>query len=82
MKLNVKDVPAFMDAVKRCQGDVVLTDWTVDSNGEPNFRLNLKSEISLHLGITKLLSEKGDWFELHVSRREDEAILMPFIKAK
>ena len=79
MKLNVKDVEKFMEVVHSCEGPVWLTDWRVDDEGEYNLRLNLKSEISLYLGVAKLLGTMGDWFEIHVSSHNDEAKLMEFM---
>lgn len=79
MKLNVNNVDKFMEVIKACQGPVYLTDWRVDKNDEPNLKLNLKSELSMYLGITKLLSEHGDWFEIYANRREDEAKIMQFM---
>ena len=37
------------------------------------------SMISLHLGIVNLLTEHGDWFEIHAVNKEDEAKIMEFI---
>ena len=79
MHLNVKDAEKFMDVVRSCNGPVWLTDWKVDENGDYNFYLNLKSEISLYMGVAKLLGTMGDWWELHVSNREDEARLIEFM---
>lgn len=79
MKLNVNNVDKFMEVIKACQGPVYLTDWRVDENDEPNLKLNLKSELSMFLGITKLLSEHGDWFEIYANRREDEGKIMQFM---
>ena len=82
MKLNVKDVEKFMEVVHSCEGPVWLTDWRVDENGDYNFYLNLKSEISLYLGVAKLLGTQGSWFELHAQKREDEARLIEFMKTQ
>ena len=61
-----------------------LTDWRVDEQGEPNIKINLKSSLSLYLGIADLISLNGDWFEVHCYDREDENLLMEFFinKAK
>lgn len=82
MKLNVKDVEKFMEVVRSCEGPVWLTDWRVDESGDYNFYLNLKSEISLYLGVAKLLGTQGSWFELHAQKREDEARLIEFMKTQ
>lgn len=79
MKLNVNNVDKFMEVVQSCEGTVYLTDWRVDENDEPNLKLNLKSTISMYLGIANLLREHGDWFEIYANRREDEAKIMQFM---
>lgn len=79
MKLNVNNVDKFMEVVQSCEGTVYLTDWRVDENDEPNLKLNLKSTISMYLGIANLLGEHGDWFEIYANRREDEAKIMQFM---
>lgn len=56
-----------------------LTDWQVDEYEEPNFKLNLKSKISMFIGIAKLLGEYGDWFEIRATNKQDEAKIMKFI---
>lgn len=79
MKLKKTDANKFMEVVESCRGPVYLTDWGVNNDGEPNLKLNLKSTISLHLGIVNLLTEHGDWFEIHAVNKEDEAKIMEFI---
>lgn len=79
MHLNIQDVDHFMDVIHSCKGPVYLTDWRVDKNDEPNIKLNLKSQLSLMLGVKNLLSNHGDWFEIWTSNREDEAKMMEFI---
>ena len=81
MRLNtIEDAEKFMEVIKSCKGPVYLTDWETDENGEYNFKLNLKSGLSLYFGISKLLEEHGDWFEIHTNDREDEVLLMDFIE--
>lgn len=80
MKLNPNNVDKFMEVVKDCKGPVYLTDWQVDENGNYNLQLNLKSTLSMYVGIGKLLEEHGDWFEIHANNREDEAKLIEFMK--
>lgn len=75
MKLNVKNIDKFMDVVHNCQGDVFLTD----STGGKDFSLNLKSELSLYIGVSKLLSEHGDWLEIYADNYEDEMKLIKFM---
>ena len=79
MKLNAKDIEEFMEMIDSCSGPVYLTDWQVDENGEPNIKLNLKSKISMFIGIEKLLSAYGDWLEFYASNYEDEVKLAKFI---
>ena len=76
---TIEDAEEFMEVIKSCQGPVYLTDWQVNEDGEYNLRLNLKSTLSLYFGISKLLEEHGDWFEVHATNREDESKLMEFI---
>lgn len=76
---TIEDAEEFMEVIKSCQGPVYLTDWQVNEEGEYNLRLNLKSTLSLYFGISKLLEEHGDWFEVHATNREDENKLMEFI---
>lgn len=78
MKLNTNNVDKFMEVIQSCEGPVYLTDWR-DSNDEPNFKLNLKSTISMYLGVKNLLSNHGDWFEIYAPKREDEAKIMRFM---
>lgn len=79
MKLNTNNVNDFMETINQCRGPVYLTNGEVDKEGNYNLCLNLKSAISMHLGIAKLLSEHGDWFEIHTTNKNDETILMNFI---
>ena len=79
MKLNAKNVNEFMEVVKSCVGPVYLTDWQIDENGNYNFCLNLKSTLSMYVGVAKMLGEHGDWFEIHTSNKEDEARLLNFM---
>ena len=79
MKLKVEDVNEFMKVVQSCKGPVYLTDWETDENGNYNLQINLKSALSMYMGIAQLLSDYGDWLELHTNNREDEAKLMQFI---
>lgn len=82
MKLKVNDVNKFMDVVNSCKGPVYLTDWEVNDDGEPNLKLNLKSAISMYMGIANLLGEHGDWFEIHTSNKEDEAKIVNFMSTQ
>lgn len=76
---NLKDVESFVDVVDQCQGEVYLTDWLSEENREHNVSLNLKSPLCLYLGISKLLSEHGDWFEIHCAKKCDEPLFFKFM---
>lgn len=76
---SIEDVEEFMEVIKECKGPIYLTDWNVDKNGEYNLQLNLKSSLSLYFGVSKLLEEHGDWFEIHASNKEDETRIMNFM---
>ena len=80
MKLNVTNVNKFMEVIDSCKGAVYLTDWARDENGEPNLKLNLKSTISMYMGIANLLGEHGDWFEIYATNKEDEDLILQFFK--
>ena len=47
---NVNDVEKFLDTIKQCKGSVEL----VSQQGD---RLNLKSELTKYLAITKLFKD-------------------------
>lgn len=82
MKLKKTDANKFMEVVESCRGPVYLTDWGVNSDGEYNLKLNLKSAMSMYLGIAKLLDEHGDWLEIHTTNKEDEDKMMMFMADK
>lgn len=75
---NEQQIQDFIKTIQSCKGDVFLTDWRVDANGEPNIKINLKSGLSLYVGISDLISCNGDWYEIHCFNREDEVKLMKF----
>ncbi len=75
MKLyNVNDVEKFLDTIKQCKGSVEL----VSQQGD---RLNLKSELTKYLAITKLF--KDDTFinemELIASDPDDVKLLVDYM---
>lgn len=76
---TIKDAEEFIKLIKTCKDPVYLTDWELDANGDYNFRINLKSTLSMYVGVVQLLSEHGDWFELHTSNKEDEEKIMQFM---
>ena len=76
MKLKVSDTKKFMEVIQSCEGNVYLTDYT----GGDEFKLNIKSELSMYVGVGKLLDKYGDWFEIYAMNKEDEAKIMEFMK--
>ena len=76
---NFDDAQAFIEVIKECKGPVYLTDYAVDNTGEHNLRLNLKSTLSLYFGVSKLLEEHGDWFEIYTTNYEDETKIVDFM---
>ena len=75
---NLEDIEKFVQAVNNSHGEVCLTDWLIDAEGNYNFQLNLKSPLCLYMGVSKLLGEHGDWFEIHCADTNDEALFIPF----
>lgn len=69
---NIKDINNLLEAVKRCKGDVLLR--SVDGTEE----FNLKSALSVYLGVARLCEEQGDNYEIFCDRVEDEAHLIQF----
>ncbi|GFI15290.1 hypothetical protein IMSAG249_01560 [Lachnospiraceae bacterium] len=71
---NVNDVEKFLDTIKQCKGSVEL----VSQQGD---RLNLKSELTKYLAITKLF--KDDTFinemELIASDPDDVKLLVDYM---
>ena len=71
---NVTDVEKFLDTIKQCKGSVEL----VSQQGD---RLNLKSELTKYLAITKLF--KDDTFinemELIASDPDDVKLLVDYM---
>lgn len=75
-----EDTEKFIELIKSCQGPVYLTDWKTHEDDKHDFFINLKSTLSMYVGVGKLLEEKADWFEIYCSHREDEEKIMCFIK--
>ena len=76
---NLKNIEEFIEVVNCCEGDVFLTDWLADDNDEHDILLNLKSPLCLFIGISKLLSDYGDWFEIRCTKKQDEQLFLKFI---
>ena len=74
---NENEINFFTEVISQCKSDVYLTDWQ-DENEPNSIIINLKSPLSLYVGISKLISDKGDWFEIHCYNREDEQLLLEF----
>lgn len=78
MKLfNIDDVEHFLDTIKKCKGSVEL----VSSQGD---RLNLKSELTKYLAISKLFNDNTfiNEMELIASDPEDVQMLMKYMTDK
>lgn len=69
---NIKDVNSLLEAVKKCEGDVLLR--SVDGTEE----FNLKSALSAYLGIARLCEEQGDNYEIFVTNKSDEPYMLSF----
>ncbi len=75
MKLyNITDVEKFLDVIKKCKGSVEL----VSTQGD---RLNLKSELTKYLAISKLFNDNTfiNEMELVASDSDDVKILMDYM---
>lgn len=69
---NVKDINALMSALKLCKGDVLLRS----TDGTETF--NMKSVISMYLGLANLLKDHGDTYEFYCTNMSDEQYLFEF----
>ena len=74
MKLkNVKDVEAFMQTVRECEHGV----WLKAQDGGS---INLKSELSLYLGVSELLEDMSESLELFCDGKNDERKMIEFLQ--
>lgn len=72
MKLNnIKEIEAFKEAIKSCQGDV----WLESIYGD---RFNLKSTLSRYVAFGQLISEEGENLELFCALSTDEKYFYKF----
>lgn len=73
---NIDDVEKFLAVIKQCKGSVEL----VSKQGD---RLNLKSELTKYLAISKLFTDNTfiNEMELIASDPEDVKILMDYMLA-
>ena len=71
---NIKDAEKFLDIIKECKGSVEL----VSKQGD---RLNLKSELTKYLAISKLFSDNTfiNEMDLIASDPEDVKLLMDYM---
>ena len=74
---NIDDVEKFLDIIKKCKGSVEL----VSNQGD---RLNLKSELTKYLAISKLFNDNTfiNEMELMASEPEDVQMLMKYMTNK
>lgn len=73
---NVRDLDAFMTAVKQCKEDV----WLIKNDKSEQF--NLKSALSRYIALGKLLEEMGDQYEVFCSNAVDEGFLLKYFYEK
>lgn len=73
---NIDDVENFLAVIKKCKGSVEL----VSKQGD---RLNLKSELTKYLAISKLFNDNTfiNEMELIASDPEDVKLLMDYMMA-
>ena len=72
MKLsNIHQIDAFLEAVDKCKGDVVIL--STDRREE----FNLKSLFSRYIAIGRLCEDHGE-FEIFCHLKDDEPILLEY----
>jgi hypothetical protein len=69
---NAKDVNSLIDAVDKCQGQVILRSM----DGSEEF--NLKSQLSRYIAIGRLCEDHGDEYEIFCLDRDDTAYMLQF----
>ena len=69
---NIKDVEKLREAIKKCNGDVILR--SVDGTEQ----FNMKSALSQYIAISRLCEERGDQYEIFCMDRNDEPYLLQF----
>ena len=74
MLKNMNNVNALMTAVASCTDSVLLKS----ADGREEY--NLKSALSLLIGIGHLCGEHGDEYEVFCTNRADEGYLMNFFR--
>ena len=74
MLKNIDNVNALMTAVASCTDSVLLKS----ADGREEY--NLKSALSLFIGIGQLCGEHGDEYEVFCTNRADEGFLLKFFR--
>ena len=74
MLKNMNNVNALMTAVASCTDSVLLKS----ADGREEY--NLKSALSLLIGIGHLCGEHGDEYEVFCTNRADEGYLLKFFQ--
>ena len=74
MLKNMNNVNALMTAVASCTDSVLLKS----ADGREEY--NLKSALSLLIGIDHLCGEHGDEYEVFCTNRADEGYLLNFFR--
>ena len=74
MLRNINNVNALQAAVASCQDSVILKS----ADGREEY--NLKSVLSLLIGIGCLCGEHGDEYEVFCTNRADEGYLLKFFR--
>ena len=74
MLKNMNNVNALMTAVASCTDSVLLKS----ADGREEY--NLKSALSLLIGIGHLCGEHGDEYEVFCTNRADEGYLLKFFR--
>ena len=74
MQKNINNINALQAAVASCQDSVILKS----ADGREEY--NLKSALSLLMGIGRLCSEHGDEYEVFCANRADEGYMLKFFR--
>ena len=74
MLRNINNINALQAAVVSCQDSVILKS----ADGREEY--NLKSALSLLMGIGCLCGERGDEYEVFCTNRADEGYLLKFFR--
>lgn len=68
---NIKQINEFLNAVKKCQGNV----WLESPEGD---KFNMMSQFSQYVALGALLSQHGNNLELFCANAEDEQNFFEF----